>query len=66
MSLHRRCHIVTGFLRHSLLSVLLQTLWFLIKEEIALMKFKSFVELLHKVECPGIVDWLHLSNVKQR
>lgn len=48
------------------LSVLLQTLWFLIKEEIALMKFKSFVELLHKVECPGIVDWLNLSNVKQR
>ncbi|CAF1531987.1 unnamed protein product, partial [Rotaria sordida] len=48
------------------LSVLLQTLWFIIKEEIALMKFKSFVELLHKFECPGVVEWLNLSNVKQR
>jgi hypothetical protein len=48
------------------LRVLLQTLWFIIKEEISLIKFKSFVELLHKVECPGIAEWLNLSNVKQR
>jgi len=48
------------------LRVLLQTLWFIIKEEMPLMKFKTFVELLHKVECPSIVEWLNLSNVKQR
>jgi hypothetical protein len=48
------------------LSVLLQTLWFIIKEEMSLMKFKPFIELLQKVECPGIVEWLNLSNVKQR
>jgi hypothetical protein len=48
------------------LSVLLQTLWFIIKEELALVKFKPFIELLQKVECPGIVEWLKLSNVKQR
>lgn len=48
------------------LKVLLQVLWFMVKEEIALVKFKSFVELLHQVECPGIVEWLNLSNVKQR
>jgi hypothetical protein len=48
------------------LRVILQTLWFIIKEEMSLMKFKSFVELLQKVECPGIVEWLNLSNLKQR
>jgi hypothetical protein len=48
------------------LRVLLQTLWFIIEEEMPLMKFKTFVELLHKVECPSIVQWLNLSNVKQR
>ena len=48
------------------LIVLLQTLWFIIKEELALTKFKPFIELLQKVECPGIVEWLNLSNVKQR
>ncbi len=48
------------------LSILLRTLWFILKEEIALRKFKSFLELLHKVECPAVVEWLNLSNVKQR
>jgi len=48
------------------LRVLLQTLWFIIKEEMPLMKLKTLVDLLHKVECPSIVEWLNLSNVKQR
>lgn len=48
------------------LCILLQVLWFIIKEEMALSKFKSFIELLKKVDCPGIVEWLRLSNSKQR
>ncbi|CAF4546828.1 unnamed protein product [Rotaria sp. Silwood2] len=47
------------------LSILLQVFWFIIKEEMALTKFKPFIELLKKVDCPGIVEWLKLSNIKQ-
>ncbi|CAF1528067.1 unnamed protein product [Adineta steineri] len=48
------------------LSALLQTFWFLLKEELALGKFKSFIKLIHKLECPSILEWFNLSNVKQR
>ncbi|CAF1640730.1 unnamed protein product, partial [Adineta ricciae] len=48
------------------LSALLQIFWLLVNEEIALAKFKSFIELIHKLECPAILEWFNLSNVKQR
>jgi hypothetical protein len=38
----------------------------MLKEEMPLMKFKPLIELLRKVDCPGIVEWFQLSNVKQR
>jgi hypothetical protein len=48
------------------LSILIQAFWYILSEEMALMKFKSFIQLLQRVECPGIVEWMKLSNVKQR
>ena len=48
------------------LSVLIRTLWKIIKEEMALAKFKPLVEFLHQVQCPDIVDWFKISNVKER
>ena len=48
------------------LSVLAKVFWFLITEELALMKFKRMIELLHEAGSPAIVEWMRLSNVKQR
>ncbi|CAF1504537.1 unnamed protein product [Rotaria sordida] len=48
------------------LSILIQAIWYILTEEIALMKFKSLIQFLQRVECPGIVEWMKLSNVKQR
>jgi hypothetical protein len=48
------------------LSILVQVLWYILIEEMALMKFKSLIQLLQRVECPGIIEWMKLSNVKQR
>jgi len=32
----------------------------------ALGKFKSLIQLLNKVQCPGVVEWMNLSNNKQK
>jgi hypothetical protein len=48
------------------LGILIQTLWKIIKEEMALAKFKPLVEFLRQVQCPDIVDWFKISNVKER
>lgn len=48
------------------LSVLIQVFWYILTEEMALMKFKSLIQLLQRVECPGIIEWMKLSNAKQR
>ena len=48
------------------LTVLVRVFWFFIKEELALMKFKPIIELLHQAGSSGIVQWMKLSNVKQR
>ncbi|CAF5019738.1 unnamed protein product [Rotaria sp. Silwood1] len=48
------------------LSILLQAFWYILTEEMALMKFKSLIQFLQRVECPGIIEWMKLSNAKQR
>lgn len=48
------------------LAILVQTLWKIIREEMALMKFKPFIQFLHQVQCPDVVDWFNISNVKER
>ncbi len=48
------------------LSILIQAFWYILTQEMALMKFKSLIQFLQRVECPGIVEWMKLSNIKQR
>ncbi len=38
------------------LSILIQALWYILTEEMALMKFKSLIQFLQRVQCPGIVE----------
>ncbi|CAF1541740.1 unnamed protein product [Adineta ricciae] len=45
------------------LAILVQTLWKIIREEMALSKFKPLIEFLHQVHCPDIVDWFKISNI---
>ncbi|CAF4934312.1 unnamed protein product, partial [Rotaria sp. Silwood1] len=48
------------------LTILIQTLWNIIKEEIALVKFKTLIQFLYHVQCPDVVNWFKISNVKER
>ena len=48
------------------LSILVQTFWYILTEELALVKFKSLIQLLNRVQCPAIVEWFNVSNNKQK
>ncbi|CAF4518707.1 unnamed protein product [Rotaria sp. Silwood2] len=48
------------------LSVLVQVFWCIIHEELPLRKFKTLIQLLDKVQCPGVTEWMKLSNNKQK
>lgn len=32
----------------------------------ALVKFKPLIQFLYHVQCPDVVDWFNISNVKER
>ena len=48
------------------LSTLVEVLWYILTEEMVLNKFKSLMQLLNKVHCSGVVEWMSLSNNKQK
>ncbi|CAF0734523.1 unnamed protein product [Didymodactylos carnosus] len=51
---------------HKYLSVLMQTMWYILQEGMAqFTKYESMLKLLEKLECLGIVQWLKYSNLKQ-
>ncbi|CAF4803610.1 unnamed protein product [Rotaria sp. Silwood2] len=47
-------------------AVLIQTLWKIIREEMPLVKFKPLIQFLYHLQCPDIVNWFKISNVKER
>ncbi|CAF3258021.1 unnamed protein product [Rotaria sp. Silwood2] len=47
-------------------AVLIQTLWKIIREEMPLAKFKPLIQFLYHLQCPDIVNWFKISNVKER
>ncbi|CAF2996418.1 unnamed protein product [Rotaria sp. Silwood2] len=48
------------------LSTIVEVFWYILTEEMPLIKFKPLIQLLDRVHCPGVAEWMNLSNNKQK